>query len=101
MIQQSEFRAPAAPVELPKPRAIYVQPAADNPNQAPLAVRQKLSEVCAGKCRNLAVEKVSGNRLRVAFLVRDQVEADMLTNLLGGLPELAAYKVDFEVQIGQ
>jgi hypothetical protein len=80
---------------------IYAPPPPEAPNSVPLAVRQRLTEMCAGKCRNLGVELSSPMHLRVAFTVRDQVEADMLTNLLGGIAELAPYKVDFEVQIRQ
>ncbi len=66
-----------------------------------MPVREKVSQICTGRCRNLVVEMISPIRLRIAFLVKDQTEADMLTNLLGGAQELAPYKVDFEVQIGQ
>ena len=113
LIQPTEYctttTQPSNPLPLPppaqaspaKPRVIYSQPLPESPTSVPLSVRQRLNEMCAGKCRNLAVELASPMHLRVAFMVRDQVEADMLTNLLGGISELAPYKVDFEVQIGQ
>ena len=64
-------------------------------------MREKISQLCAGKCRNLTVTMPKSSRLTIGFLVKDAVEADLLTNMLGALPELASYKVDFEVQIGQ
>jgi hypothetical protein len=92
---------PISRIDQTKPNIVYSQLPPETPNGVPLAVRQRLNEVCTGKCRNLAVELASPMHLRVAFVVRDQVEADLLTNLLGTLTELAPYKVDFEVQIGQ
>jgi hypothetical protein len=80
--------------------AFYPLPA-ETGNRLPMSVREKVSQICAGRCRNLVVEPLSPIRLRIAFLVKDQTEADMLTNLLGSAQELAPYKVDFEVQIGQ
>lgn len=70
-------------------------------NRLPMQVRERISQLCSGRCRNLVVEGISPIRLRIAFLVKDQTEAEMLTNQIGSAPELAPYKVDFEVQIGQ
>ena len=107
-IRTTEYRAPLPPPTPPsppepiKPKVIYApQPDAGGARSLPLPVRERLSGVCAGKCRNLAVDLQTPTRLNISFLVRDQVEAEMLTNMLGALPELAPYKVDFEVQIGQ
>lgn len=116
-IQNTEFRAapvtgntlgqPSEPLP-PLPRveskpkvAVVPPPDIGGANRLPLAVRERISGICAGKCRNLAVEMLSPVRLRVAFLVKDQIDAEMLTSQLAGLQELAPYKVDFEVQIGQ
>ncbi len=70
-------------------------------NRIPLQVREKISQICDTKCRNLVVESISRIRLRISFLVKEQSDAEILTNLLGSAAELAPYKVDFEVQIGQ
>jgi hypothetical protein len=87
---------PASPLNVNYPPA-----PAEPTNRLPLQVREKISQICNGRCRNLVVETISPIRLRIGFLVKDQSEADMLTNQLGGAAELAPYKVDFEVQIGQ
>lgn len=113
-IQPTEFRAtpitgketpaPLPPIVTPvplKPKLVYFPPPSDNSNRLPQPIREKISTVCAGKCRNLIVEMQSPIRLRVSFMVKDQFEADMLINTLAGLQELSPYKVDFEVQIGQ
>jgi hypothetical protein len=78
-----------------------VLPETGGASRLPLAVRERVSEVCTGKCRNLAVTMTAPSRLTVSFLVKDSLEAELLTNMIGALPELASYKVDFEVQIGQ
>src|SRR5262245_1948968 len=106
-IQSTEYRAPLAPPpgpaaapEPPRPKVLILpETAAANP--LPLAVRERVSQLCAGKCRNLTMTMPKPSRLTIGFLVKDAVEADLLTNMLGALPELAPYKVDFEVQIGQ
>jgi hypothetical protein len=93
---------PLAAPKPPSPLNVNYPPAPSEPtNRLPLQVREKISQICNGRCRNLVVEAISPIRLRVGFLVKDQSEADMLTNQLGGASELAPYKVDFEVQIGQ
>jgi hypothetical protein len=106
-IQTTEYRAPLTPPPAPpvapevaRPKVMFL-PETGGTNRLPLAVREKISEVCTGKCRNLAVTMQTPSRLTVSFLVKDQIEAELLTNMLGSLPELAPYKVDFEVQIGQ
>lgn len=106
-IQPTEFRAPLTPPPAPpvapepaRPKVVTL-PDAGGANGLPLVVRQKISEICANRCRNLAVSMQSPTRMTVSFLVKDQFEAELLTNMLSALPELAAYKVDFEVQIGQ
>jgi hypothetical protein len=85
----------------PAQDVIVVEPPSQAVARTPLQVRAKISEVCSGTARNLIVEQLSPIRLRVAFMVRDQVDAETLTNQLSALRELAPYKVDFEVQIGQ
>ncbi len=105
---ESRPPAPLPPLMAPAPLVSntpapvnFVPAPAEGANRLHLQVREKISQICSSRCRNLVVEMISPIRLRIAFLVKDQTEADMLTNLLGSIPELAPYKVDFEVQIGQ
>jgi hypothetical protein len=106
-IQPTEYRAPLQPPPVPPtapvpPRPkVVILPDAGGANGLPLGVRERVSQVCTGKCRNLAVTMPKPSRLTISFMVKDPMEAELLTNMLGALPELAAYKVDFEVQIGQ
>ena len=65
----------------------------------PLAVRERISELCAGKAQNLVVEQTGPTRLRLGMAVRTHSDAEWLTFQLSALPELRPYKVDFEVQI--
>jgi len=85
----SQFPAPAEP------------PAGGIINGVPRSVRDSISAACQAKARNLVVELVAPMRLRVAFRVKQQADAEMLTEQLARLRDLAPYKVDFEVQIGQ
>jgi hypothetical protein len=86
---------PGVPVAEPSP------PPGPSGFRIPLNVRERISEICAGRSRNLVVEQQSPIRLRIAFLVHSPADADALTSQLAALPELGPYKVDFEVQIGQ
>jgi hypothetical protein len=85
----------------PNEQVIVVEPPASTAPRTPLQVREKISEICSVKARNLIVEQLSPIRLRIAFMVREQADAESLTTQLSALRELAPYKVDFEVQIGQ
>jgi hypothetical protein len=90
---------PQRPNELPPPDPT---PRADSMlNGIPLAVREDVAALCGDKARNLAVELTAPMRMRIAFMVRDQADAEILTEKLTRLRALAPYRVDFEVQIGQ
>lgn len=89
---------PARPVQA----IVVADPPPGTPGaRIPITVRSRISEVCQDKTRNLVVEQLSPIRLRIAFMVREQTDAESLTAQLAALPELGPYKVDFEVQIGQ
>jgi hypothetical protein len=108
---QADHRKPElAPATLP--HSVEAQPEVHHPvnppappapvgASLPLPLREKVSEACVGKARNLVVEQVAPMHLRIAFLCRTQPEADALTNHLSALPELRPYNVDYEIQIGQ
>jgi len=91
---------PAEPVRTANFSAPEPPPGPVN-SRLPLQVRQRVSEVCAGKALNLAVEPLSPIRLRVGMTVKTHADAEWLTSQLAALPELRPYKVDFEMQIGE
>lgn len=80
----------------------YVIPLSD-PDEAaalPSGVEEKIRATCQGKVRGLQLERLGSSRLRLRFQAKDQIDAELLTNMLSALPELAMYRVEFEVQIG-
>lgn len=89
---------PQRPSQFPAPEKSRPQ---DVVNGVPRSVRESVAALCMDKARNITVELVSPMRLRIAFRVRQQSDAETLTEQLVRLRDLAPYKVDFEVQIGQ
>ena len=91
---------PPPPVRTANYNGPEMAPAPPN-THLPLQVRQRVSEVCAGRAFNLAVEQLSPIRLRVGMSVKTHADAEWITSQLAALPELRPYKVDFEMQIGE
>lgn len=100
MIQQTSYRTGEPTSVAPKK---YVVPLHDlaGKDSLPAPVQEKIAATCAGKCRGLVVQNLGAGRLLIRFSAKDQLDAELLTNLLSSLPELAPYRVEFEVQIGQ
>lgn len=90
---------PAPASEITTARDTVVQPSAPATGLAQL--RERVAQICAGRCRNLVIESTGPNQLRISFVTRDNADADALTDALAVSQDLAAYKVDYEIQIGQ
>lgn len=100
MIQQASYRAGEPASAAPKKYVVPLDDAAAR-NALPTQAQEKILATCAGKCRGLVVQSLGAGRLLIRFRAKDQLDAELVTNLLSSLPELAPYRVEFEVQIGQ
>lgn len=100
VIQPTDYRSPAPQVTT---TSKYVVPLHDpqSANALPPGLQEKILATCQGKCRGLYAEVLGPGRLRIQFKAKDQLDAELLANLLSAMPELAPYRVEFEVQIGQ
>ncbi len=99
MIQPTSYRQPE-PASAPPRKYIVPLTESTASDRLPSKLQEKVTATCAGKCRGLSVEILGSDRLCIRFRAKDQLDADLLTNMLGSLPELAPYRVEFEVQIG-
>ena len=57
--------------------------------------------VCAGSVHDVEVFPESASSLKVKFKVRSAVEAEQVGAKIMQLPELAPYRVNLDVQVGQ
>jgi hypothetical protein len=97
-------RQPATQPRAPEPSA---NRAAATPAPSPSAdafysrLRTRIEQACAGKGRDLEVYARGPASLLVRVKVAKAADAELVANRISQLPELAPYRVGFEVRVGQ
>jgi hypothetical protein len=73
-------------------------PAADTPYTR---LRARVEQACAGKGRELELYSRGPGSLLVRVKVAKAADAELVANRISQLPELAPYRVSFEMRVGQ
>jgi hypothetical protein len=63
-------------------------------------IRQRVLQVCDGKARDLQLQKVASDRLKISLKVADAKEGEKLAAKILSITELGPFQVDLEVQLG-
>jgi hypothetical protein len=71
------------------------------PDTAYSRLRTRIEQACAGKGRDLELYSRGPGNLLVRVKVAKAADAELLANRISQLPELAPYRVSFEMRVGQ
>jgi hypothetical protein len=62
-------------------------------------LRQRIAEACGGQAGSVEMQLVGQATLLVRFVVAQAPDAEAVANRIAAIPELAPYRVDFEVRV--